>query len=95
MAAYTRFTKEEIKELHNLYKQGQSLKEIADYFGCSVSAIRYHLRKNKKKYKIRYILVDSKTFYPDSIFFSKKQDALDCLHQGQELYRVKLEKIDI
>ena len=94
MAILTRFTKEEIVELHDLHKQGQSLQEIADYFGCSVSSIRYHLRKNKKKYKIRYILVDSKTFYPDSIFFSRKQDALDCLHQGQELYRIKLEKID-
>lgn len=95
MAIFTRFTKEEIIELRDLHKQGQSLKEIADYFGCSVSSIRYHLKENKKKYKIRYILVDSKTFYPDSMFFSKKQDALDCLHQGQELYRVKLEKIDI
>lgn len=93
MATYTRFTKEEIKELYNLHKQGQSLKEIANYFGCSIPAISYHL-KNNKKYKIRYVLIDSKTFNVDSILFTKKQDALDCLHEGQELYRIKLEKID-
>lgn len=74
-------TEEEKTDLFRMRSEGCSMREISEYIGCSVSAIKYHLHKAGLGYRYRWSPEE------DSRLIEMYNEGMTCTQIGKELGR--------